>query len=156
MLTENQKQTLAAALRAETDPGVVAALAIRNDVVLTEWCNAESATDAWNQAMSRQVLFESMNITKFDNLLDGKRDAWRLIMDYAPADFTRQKMRKAVQDIWGDTDSIPILQDCRRKATHAEVYLGGSTATTNTVSALKLNVTGTLSITEVSTALNRF
>ena len=34
MMTESQKQTLAAALRAETDAGVVAMLAIRNDVGL--------------------------------------------------------------------------------------------------------------------------
>jgi len=44
MLNTTQQQTLAAALRAETNAGVVAALVIRNDVILRDWCNAASAT----------------------------------------------------------------------------------------------------------------
>jgi len=43
MMTEAQKQALAAALRAGTDAGVVAMMAIRNDVGLAEWCNAASS-----------------------------------------------------------------------------------------------------------------
>lgn len=155
-MNETQKQTLAAALRAEINATVVAAMAIRNDVGLAEWCNADSATDAWNSSMQARDLFEAGNITKFDGLTAGKRDAWQLMLDFAPIDFARNKMRAAVKDIWGNTDSVAVLQSCTRKATNAENYLGGNSATENTVTALKLKWTGTLSHSEISDVLNRY
>ena len=156
MLTENQKATLAAALRAETNAAVVAAMAIRNDVFLSEWCNTASATLAWNESVDRAALFDATHITKFDGLSAGKRDAWKLMLDNAPIDAGRNKIRKAVQDVWGNADSVAVLQDCRRAATNAEVYLGGSDATTNTVTARKLNWTGQIGLFDMSDALNRF
>ncbi len=156
MLTDAQLQTLAAALRAETDQTVVAAMAIRNDVALTAWCNSASTVDAWNEAMGARELFEATDVTKFDGLTAGKRDAWRLLLEFAPIDFTRQKMRKAVPDVWGNTDSVAVLQDCKRKATRGEAYLGGNDATTNTVTAKKLNYSGSISLDDVSNALNRY
>lgn len=154
MLTNTQKTTLAAALRAETNQGVIDAVAISNITFLVEWCNGESATDAWNTAVSGSQLFEYTDVTKFDGLTAGKRDAWRLMLDFSPIDMSRAKNRRAVQDVWGNTDSVPILQDMRRKATRGEAYLGGSSATTNTVTALKLNYVGSLSIDDIATALN--
>ena len=156
MLTTAQMQTLATALRAEQDAGVVAAMAIRNDVALTSWCNSLSAVDAWSEAVPSRDMFEAMNITKFDNLTAGKRDAWRVLLDFAPIDFTRQKMRKAIEDIWSAADGVAILQSFTRKATQAEKYLGGTDATTNTVTAKKLNYTGSVSIDDVSNALNAY
>lgn len=156
MMTETKKQALAAALRAETDAGVVAMMAIRNDVGLAEWCNAASAVDAWQPAMTNRLLFEAGDVTKFDGLSAGKRDSWKLLLEFAPIDFARNKMRKAVTDIWGNTDSVAVLQACTRKATNAENYLGGNSATENTVTAIKLNWTGTLSHSEISDMLNRY
>ena len=46
ILTITQQQALAAALRAEQNAAAVAAMAIRNDVYLAEWCNADSDVDA--------------------------------------------------------------------------------------------------------------
>lgn len=156
MLTDAQKQTLAAALRAETNAGVVAALAIRNDVFLADWCNASSASDAWQPAMTSRLLFEATDVAKFDNLTAGKRDAWKLMLEFAPIDFARNKMRKAVTDTWGATDSVSVLGACVRKATNAENYLGGTSATVNTVTALKLNWSGVVFLNDVSGALNQF
>lgn len=155
-LTETQMQTLATAIRAETAQVCVDALAIRNDVALFEWVNGGSTQDAWKALANRLDLFEGMDITKFDNLTAGKRDAYMMLIDFAPIDFSRQKNRKALQDIWGNVDSIPILQAMVRKATNGEKYLGGTSATTNTVTAWKLNYAGNISITEVSTSLNRY
>ena len=156
LTTELQKQTLAAALRAETDAGVVAAVAIRNDMFLRDWCNLLSAQDAWATALTNKLLFEATDIGKFDNLTAGKRDAWRLMLDFAPVDFTRNKMRKAVTDTWGATDSVAVLQACVRKATNGEKYMGGTSATENTVTAWKLNLAGTISIDDVSNSLNAY
>lgn len=49
-----------------------------------------------------------------------------------------------------------VPQSCVRKATNGENYLGGTSATTNTVTALKLNFSGYIPIQEVSESLNRF
>lgn len=155
-LNETQMQTLATALRAETNQACVDALVIRNDVAVAEWVNSASSQDAWNPAMTGKLLFEASDISKFDNLTAGKRDAWRMMLDFQPIDFARNKMRKAVVDTWGQTDSVAVLQACTRKATNGEKYLGGTSATENTVTALKLKWTGTLSHSEISDVLNRY
>lgn len=153
-MTDAQLQTLAQSLRAETDPGVVAALSIRDDYTLMLWCNGASTQDAWAEVDGR-TLFELMTITSFDSLTAGKRAAWELMLSYAPLDFGRKKYRDAMPDIWGSVPSVAMLQGCTRKATRAEAYLGGSAATTNTVTALKLNAPGQVSVNEISDALNR-
>jgi hypothetical protein len=158
-LTPAQLTTLKAAILAETDAGVVAARAIRNDTALVAWCNSAGPVDAWQDSMSALTLFEDgTDVTKFDGLSAGKRDAWDLMLRFAPIDFSRQKNRKAVLDVWGDANSVAVLQACRRKATRAEVYItpniGGNQATTNTVTALKLNWSGQVSLNELSDALN--
>ena len=106
--------------------------------------------------MGSRDLFEATDVTKFDAVNPGKRDAWRLLLEFAPINFSRQKMRKAVPDVWGTTDAVAVLQACTRKATRGEVYLGGADATTNTVTAKKLNYIGNISLDDVSNALNRY
>ena len=155
-LTDTKLQTLATALRAETDANVVNYLANRMDVQLAEWCNTASASDAWNPAMTGGMLFEATNVVKFDGLAAGKRDSWKLMLDFTPLDMGRNKLRLAVIDVWGNTDSVAVLQACTRKATNGEKYLGTTTVTENTVTALKLVVPGQISISDVSSALNRF
>lgn len=154
MLTTTQQTTLVNALKTETNQDVINALAIGNITFLVQWCNDNSAVDAWNTSVSSNELFEASDITKFDGLTAGKRDAWRMLLDFTPIDMSRLKNRKAVQDVWGNTDSVVVLQDMRRKATRGEAYLGGTSATTNTVTALKLNYVGSLSIDDIATALN--
>lgn len=157
-LTEAQKQVLAVGLLAETDPVLVGWRNVRNDVFLYEWVNTETLTDAWHNGCAKRELFEATDVSKFDNLTAGKRDAWKLMLDNAPADMTRANMRKAVIDVWGVTDSKAVLQSCLKKATRGELYLGGTTpvTNTNTVVALKLNFQGSISIQEVSDAMNKF
>jgi hypothetical protein len=101
----------------------------------------------------RSTLFEATDVTKFDGLTAGKRDAWRLLMDNTPIDMGRNANRKAVQDIWGNTDSVAVLQALREKATRAQVLFGGTSKTTNTVTALDRAFTGLLSIDDVRAAV---
>lgn len=156
MLNTTQMQTLAGALRASVDATVVAALALRNDVALAAWCNAASAQDCWREDVGGSDLFQETDVAKFDNLTAGKRDAWRLMLTYAPVNFGKLKNRKAVQDVWGVADSVAVLQAVTRKATNAEQIFGGVDATTNTVTAWKLTVPGNVSIDDVSNSLNRY
>jgi hypothetical protein len=154
MLTTEQATTLATHIRANADPAIVAALPTRVDSVIATWYNAASTSKAWVSSMTGADLFGAMDVTKFDSLTAGKRDAWRLMLDFAPIDCTRNANRKAILDVWGATDSVSVLNSCTRTATKAEEVLGGNSATTNTVSALKLNWEGTLSVDDVSRALN--
>ncbi len=154
MLTTAQKVTLAAALRADLTPSVVAAVSIRNDTFLAEWCNTATSTDAWHWACSGRELFDASDVTKFDALTAGKRDAWRMMLDFGPHDLGKASNRKAIVDVWGAADSVVVLQQCRAKATNTQIYLGGTLRTTNTVAALQLNFTGNVTVTEVSEALN--
>lgn len=155
-LTEPQLQTLAAGLLAETDPVMAAWRDVRNDVFLTEWVNGDSTTDAWHNACDKRDLFEATDVTLFDNLTAGKRALWQLMLDNAPVDLTRAKMRKAIIDTWGPTNSAAVLTGCLHKATRGELYLGGTVvATVNpTVSAMKMNFYGRISMDEVSRSLN--
>jgi len=153
-LTSAQETTLAAHIRANTATAIVNALPTRVDSVIADYYNTKGANSAWVLSMSGTDLFEAMDITKFDSLTAGKRDAWRLMLDFAPIDCTRAANRKAVVDVWGTTDSVAVLNACTRKASRAEDALGGTTATTNTVAALKLNWEGLLSVDDVSRALN--
>lgn len=152
MLTSTQMTTLATAIKANAD--CAQWLPTRVDSEIAAYYNVLSASDAWVSAMTGGDLFEATDVTKFDGLTAGKRDAWRLMLDFAPIDATRAKQRKAIQDVWGNSDSVAVLQACTRKATRAEVVLGGNSATTNTVAALKLNWEGLLSTDDVSAALN--
>jgi hypothetical protein len=152
MLTTAQKTTLAAAFRAE--PSLATAVAAGDTYTIADWCNAVSAQDAWNPSLSAKDLFEATDIAKFDNLTAGKRDAWNLMLTYAPVDCSRNKIRKAIEDTWGATDSVAVLQACTRKATNAEAAIGGTSATTNTVTALKLDWVGTVGYLDVAQATN--
>lgn len=155
-MTDEQLQTLATAIRAETNQACVDALSIRNDVAMEAWINSASAQSAWNPSMSGVDLFGATDVTKFDGLVAGKREAWKLMLQFAPINFGKQKFRKAVTDAWGTTDSKAILTDCTRPATNGEKYLGGTVVTENTIAAWKLNFSGNITIGEISNALNRF
>ena len=155
MLTTTQLATLKTAINAETNATLVGYHTNGQTTMIAEWYNTASNTDAWNSGVSQSVLFDATDIAKFDNISAGKRDAWRMLMDFAPCDFTRVKIRKGVQDIWGDTDSIATLQAGLRKATKAEVALGGTNVTTNTVTGLKLSWEGTLSGDDIASAMSQ-
>ncbi len=156
MLTVPQAQLLAAGLRAETNQTVVDALAARDDYTLSLWVNTNSIQDAWNAAMQKRDLFEATDITSFDTVTAGKREAWGLMLDNAPLDMSRNKLRKAVVDVWGSTTGVTVLQACLRKATNGEVYIGGTSQTTQTVAGLNLKYAGPISINDISNALNNF
>lgn len=149
-----QLATLAAGLRASTVPSVVAQVAARDDGLLTQWCNAPSTTDAWNEVTTASILVDAMDFTKYDTLAQGKRDAWELFLHYAPYDFGKAKNRRVIEDVWGVTDGVAVLTAALRKANNCELILGGTSQTRNTVTGLNLNVERVFQQEDISTALN--
>jgi hypothetical protein len=159
-LTTAQEIIIVDALKLETAVNVVTALANRDDVFLTNWLNGNAtATNTWRKDVTSRDLFEAMDVTKFDALTAGKRDAWRLMLDFQPIDFSRQKNRRAVTDVWGATDGAPILTDCTRRTSRVEIYLtpdiAANQTTTAGVTGLTLSWYGPITLTELSMALNR-
>jgi len=157
MLTAEQLVSLKSHINASTDPDVMAARAIRNDIELARLYNLPSATTAWLKTATRQQIFEAMDLTLYDNVAAGKRDAWRMLMDNAPVDFGRNPMRKAVTDVWsaqtaGQRDAL--LTGLTEFATVAEAALGGTNKTTGGVTALDRSWSGMLGHPDISAALN--
>jgi hypothetical protein len=151
--------TLAAHIRANTDPEVVAALAIRDDDTIRDWYNTATVTDAWRNDVDRLALFEMTPITAFDGLSAGKRDAWRLMLEQAamvPFDFGRSKPRSVVRDIWSVAQADTILTACIRKATRCEMVFGGTVESSGSLSATDLLVSEWLASYTISTILNQF
>lgn len=153
------QQILAAAIRANTDPTIVAAVAARNDDVIRDWYNVESATDAWRTDIDGQAMFDVTPYTATDGLSAGKRDVWKLMIEQsriAPLDFGKPTLRAAVRDIWATQYGDAILTACRRKATRAELLFGGRIEASGAISATDLTVEVTLSSYDVSVSLNNF
>lgn len=133
---------------ASTDPAIVDARTrgATYDLMLLLNKKATPTTKAWSVDVSAATLDEGADYSAFDSVQAGKRDAWGLFLQYAPRDMSKQKMRKVVTDIWGNATAgsvaESILNGCTENATVAQVAIGGSTASTGTVSALKRNFAG--------------
>lgn len=159
MLTQQQLDTFKTALLTETDAAVVAARtpATRDDRVIVAFYNAASATIAWRTAASIEAVDDAPNYSNYDTLAAGKRDSWALFLT-RPRDFTRQKVRNWVTDVWGaataSSNSEAILQAGTETALRIEDVLGGTVRTTGTVSALDRAYVGTITLDEVSAVLN--
>lgn len=155
-LKNSQLSTLAAGIRASTDPAVIAAVAIRDDTIITNWCNQLTTTNAWNEAVSSDDLVAAMDFTKYDTVSQGKRDAWELFLQYTPYDFGTAKNRRVIEDVWGTVDGVAVLTAALRKANNCELILGGVSETRNTVTGLDLNVERVFQPEDISQALNKF
>lgn len=153
-LSPENRAIFASAINAEIDPGVVACRQARDDGCIATYYAALTSTKAWRSAMPAREMFESTNLTAFDGLTAGKRDSWKLMMDNSPIDFTRAKMRSAVNDVWGATDRDVILNAATEFASRFEMLYGGNSATTGGVTAIKRNLIYPVNINDVSSALN--
>lgn len=148
MLTTAQLLTMRSWVQASVDPAIVDARTrgATYDLMLLLNAKATPTTKAWSAEVTAQTLDEGADYAAFDSVAAGKRDAWRLFLDYAPRDMSKQKLRKVVTDIWGSatagSTSESILNGCTENATVAQVAIGGSSASTGTVSALKRTFDG--------------
>ena len=149
-----QRVQFAAAINAETDPALVACRAVRNDGCIAGWYNTATATLAWRPAVSRQALFLLTDTDSFAGRTAGQREMWVMMQNNAPVDMRLDSMRLAIHKIWAAADRDVILTGCTEFATRFELVYGGSNATTGNVTALKRNLIGPVSVSDVSASLN--
>lgn len=158
-LTYAQLATLKTSILTSVDAEIVALRTARNDTELTIKLNSaiNPAQLAWISNQPPQESDGAPNYSTYDSLVAGKRDSWRIFLAY-PRDFTKNKVRKWVTDIWGNatagSNGEAVLLAATKNATIFEVMMGGNTANTGTVTALKLNYSGTVSMQDVAAALN--
>jgi len=161
-MTPAQLATLKAAILAETDPVFVTARTNGQTPLMTAWFNAAKApaVKAWRKNVRPEDSDEATPWANFDNITQaGKRDSYlHAFMRYA-RDYTKGEVRKWITDVWGNATAgsnaeTILLAAGQRNITRAEAVLGGSTvATTNAVSALKLDWEGPLTDSEIGAAL---
>lgn len=100
---------------------------------------------------------DAPDYSTFDSLAAGKRDSWGFFLQNT-RDFTRNKTRKWITDIWGPANAASnaeaILLSGTEKARVIEVVLGSSVKTTGTVSAIARNYVGSIDLLEVGLILN--
>ena len=156
-LTGAQLVTLANGIKAETNPAIVTARNTRDDWTVYNYVNSATTTLVWSDSTPSSNLVDVAPLTLYDGLTQGKRDEWRLLLDYNQSmDMRNTSKRNVIVDAWGTASrSVPILQAGTRYATRGELYFGASNPqTTNSVSAVVLNYYGTISLDDVSNALN--
>jgi hypothetical protein len=160
MLTEAQLQALAAAIRSETDPAVVAAYAIRNDVALTEWCNAPGTFIVWRTRVTQdEIQLNGFDWVQVDNLSVGKARIWEWLFNNTnrSIDASRANVRAGIDECWKGTAAMlavraAVYAHLKRPATHAEQIFATGTGTDADPGLLVLD--GSVGINEVSRALN--
>ena len=162
MLTDAQMTTLAAAIRASTDPTVVAALSIRNDVALTDWCNSDSTFVVWKTKATQDELMSLSGFewAQIDNLTTGQAGIWEWLFsnNEKAINPSKSQIRAGISECWKGTAAkvavaTAVLDGCKRFASMVESMFATGTGTNAIPGALI--VTGPVSLTEVSTALNR-
>lgn len=147
---------LKSVILAETDSTFVGYRDSGSSGFMAEWLNTKTTTDAW-KSTSAQELDEAADYATFDTIVAGKRDAWKLFLDRAPRDMAKNKIRKVVTDVWGNATAASvaesILQAGLEKATRLELLMGNTSATTGTVTGVKRDWTGTVSFSDIDTAM---
>lgn len=114
---------------------------------------ADGQVKAWRTNMTRNDLFDAMNIAQFDALSAGKRDAWKLMLDQGSVDPSRNRIRAAVIDIWPAAQATNILTAMTENARRIEVLIGGAAVADGGVTALRRTFSGSISDAEVALAL---
>lgn len=156
MMTKAQLITLKAAVVA--DPTANALFVAGDTPSLTDYVNAASTTDAWRNSVSSRDLVSALKYATFDSLAAGKRDAFRLMLDFGPVDATQASVRNGLADIFAVTGTYTdsaqlgkVLSACVEKATWAQTKFPFTTpATVGGVTAIKRDFTDLVSQDEVA------
>lgn len=155
-LTPAQRNTLLTAIKA--DPTARGFRTAGNAYSLLAWCNEASSTDAWRTAVAALDLYGALTISTYDSLPGGRRDAFRMILDFAPFDASKTANRNGLADTFAtgggyadNAQAAKILTACVEKATRAQAAIGGTTpAAVAGVTALRRAFTDLVTSDEVN------
>lgn len=160
MLTSSQQTTLVAAIRAETDPVVLAALENRDDTILANWYNQASTKIVWKTAVTEdEIMQNGFDWTQVDNQTIGKARIWEWMFHSTNRTINPSKanVRSGIDECWKGTAAMlavraAIYVHCKRMATKAEALFATGTGTTE--SPALLDWQGLLSPLDIAYAFN--
>ena len=159
MMTDAQLQTLAASIRSSADAQIIAARNARNDFLLMQLYNAPSTKVVWRSSVRTNEVGKAFVATSLAAITSGNNDklacfaAWNEYVEPS-----RPDQRQFFEDIFsvaaGATTRAALNALWRRFATLAESLFAVGTGTDATPA--NLGWEGTLSVNDVSDALNRY
>lgn len=161
MLTEPQLQTLAAGIRSSTVPAVVAALAIRNDVALRDWCNASGTFIVWKSSVPAEEVGRAFDAAALDAMTAGNADKLSNFRNWNATIYPNRADHRAFFDgvfsvASGATTRAALLVLWKRALTNGERFFSptgtGSDASPGQIGTYE----GDISLDDVSNALNRY
>lgn len=151
-----QRTILAAHIRANTVPNVVAALAIRNDTELTRLYNLVTSFIVWRSSIQPDEYREVMVWTEVDGLQVGKARIWEWITASMtlPIDATKTNVRQGLADVFPANQSTrgALLAIAKRPATGGESVFATGTGTDANPGIAEFE--GMLTTTDIGKALN--
>jgi len=158
-LTDAQKATVKAYIIADPLLGTMTSGPGTDYFAIAEAmsANASQVTKAWRVDVPSNDSDDAPDYSTYDSLAAGKRDSWSLFLRTS-RNYTRNKVRKWVTDVWGSataaSNAEAILLAATENAKRIEVVLGGTTKTTGTVIALDRSYIGGLTLNEVAEMFN--
>lgn len=155
-LTEAQRTTLAAHIRASSDPDVVSALAVRNDTELARLYNLDSTFYIWRTSITPTEYREEMVWTEVDQLNAGSARIW----DWITASMTmsinasRDNVRQGIADAFAanTTTRGNLLDIAKRFARLAESLFATGTGSEAVPGTLVYE--GLVTVNDISRSLN--
>jgi len=155
-MTHDELITLKAAVVA--DPAANALFVAGDMPTLTAYVNALTETDAWRHSVPAADMVAALRFATYDSLVAGKRDAFRLMLEYGPVDATKAAIRNGLGDMfatggtYSDAQQLPkMMAACTEKATWAQTKFPFTTpAAVGGVTAIKRDFTSIVTIDEVS------
>ena len=157
-LSNAQFTTLANHVRANTDPDVVAALAIRNDTELARLYNLDSSFYVWRTSVTPDEYRGAMVWTEVDTLNAGNARIWEWVTNYFTGnlDASDANVRQGIADAFGagTTTRANLLALGKRLASVYESVFSTGTGTEATPGIAVVD--GQVTLTQISKALNQF
>lgn len=160
-MTPQELTSLRAALLADTDPSVQAAVSARNDTEVARLYNLPSTFIVWRDNVSQDAIMgNGFDWVRVDNLTIGKARIWEWLFANPTRSINPSKanVRAAIAECWKGTAAdlavqAAVLGHCKRPATFAERVFATGTGTDVTPGLLGSFV-GNVTIDDVGRALN--
>jgi hypothetical protein len=159
-LSEQEVNTLSAAIYAETDPEFVAYRQENKDYEMAIWLNQPSTFIAWVTNLTQDEIMQSpdFNWTRVDNLSVGKARIWDWMFDNSGTaiNCANQNIRTGIESVWVGTAAdlavrAGVIAKCKRFAKRVERYFATGTGTYSSPGILGYE--GDVSVRDVANAM---
>lgn len=154
MISDADLATLKAHIEANTDPEVIAALAIRNDTRMAELYNMDSTFVVWRDNIEPEEYREVIDWAEFELLSQGEFNVWQEIGKDKPIDPTKPNIRQGFQAIFGNSPNTrnALVALAKRFASVYESVFATGTGTNGSPGDLVIK--GPVNIQIIGRALN--